>query len=331
MDKKGKSEIAMMPEAGPYLSVVIPLFNEEKSLGELHSRLVGVLKSLDRTYEIIFIDDGSRDSTYKMICDMAKDDPHVVAIQLAKNYGQTAALSAGFDNASGDVIISMDGDLQHDPADLPLFLEKIDEGFDIVSGWRKHRVDNLFMRRLPSFLANRLLALVSGIRIHDFGTTYKAYRREVIKNIELFGEYHRYIPALANQIGASVVEIPIKNINRPKGRSNYNIGRFWPVLLDIIMLKFVVSYLARPLRLFGSMGLLAFLSGFSISFTLSVLSFAKVIGPLRERGALLLFSVFLMLVGLQFIVLGISAEMNSKIYYKVSNKYIYRIKRIEKR
>ena len=214
---------------------------------------------------------------------------------------------------------------------IPLFLEKINEGYDIVSGWRKKRVDNFLIRRLPSLLANKLLMAVSGVKIHDFGTTYKAYRREAIQSMELFGEYHRYIPALAKQIGATVVEIPIQNIVRPKGKSNYGIRRFWPVLLDIIMLKFVVSYLARPLRMFGSLGLAMFLGGFSISLTLMILWIMRVIPTLRDRGAMLLFSVFLMLVGLQFISLGITAEVNSKIYYKVNNKPIYRIKRVVRR
>jgi hypothetical protein len=224
----------------------------------------------------------------------------------------------------------MDGDLQHDPAEIPRFLAALEEGFDLVSGWRKRRVDGP-LRKIPSRIANWLIGWISGVKIHDFGTTYKAYRREFIKNVELFGDYHRYIPALAPDMGASIVEIPIKNIVRAKGRSNYGIRRFWPVLLDIIMLKFVISYMARPLRMFGSMGLASFLAGFAISFSLVVLFVLKVIGPLREHSAMLLLSVFLMLVGLQCIFMGIAAEVNAKVYYKVSDRHIYRIKRIKQR
>lgn len=312
----------------PGLSVVVPLYNEEKNIEELYSRLTDVLKKTGKSYEMIFVNDGSRDNTYSKMKAISAKDPCVISVQLAKNYGQSVALSAGFDQAGGDIIISMDGDLQHDPSDMPLFLEKIAEGYDIVSGWRKKRVDNFVIRRLPSLLANKLLKAVSGIDIHDFGTTYKAYKRDVIKNIELFGEYHRYIPALAQEMGASIIEIPIKNINRIGGKSNYGILRFWPVLLDIIMLKFVLSYLSRPLKIFGSIGLATFLSGFSISAILMILWFVRIIPTLMDRGALLLFSVFLMLVGIQFIVLGISAELNSKIYYRVSRRPVYRIKEV---
>lgn len=310
------------------LSVVIPLYNEQENVLELYTRLDAVTRKSAKTYEIIFVDDGSTDRTFDIVSRIAKDDPHVLVVQLARNFGQSAALSAGFDTAKGNIIISMDGDLQHDPSDLPLFLDKIKEGYDIVSGWRKKRADNILLRQMPSFIANRLLMLVSGVKIHDFGTTYKAYRRDIIKGIELFGEYHRYIPALAKETGASIAEVPIKNINRRKGKSKYGLKRTWAVFLDIIMLKFVISYLTRPLRFFGSIGLMIFLGGVFISGTMLILWMLKYMRALIEHGAMLLFSVFLMLVGVQFIVLGILAEINSKIYYKVNNRPIYRIRRI---
>ncbi|MBN1526884.1 MAG: glycosyltransferase family 2 protein [Candidatus Omnitrophica bacterium] len=321
----------MQQNSAPYLSIVVPFYNEETNAPEMYKRLKGVLADLGKTYELVFVDDGSRDNTYHILRDLALKDPLVSVVQLARNYGQSAALSAGFDNAHGAVIVSMDGDLQHDPADLPLFIEKINEGYDIVSGWRKKRVDNPIMRRLPSFLANKLLAWVSGVDIHDFGTTYKAYRREFIKNVELFGDYHRYIPALAGDMGASIAEIPIKNVVRAKGKSKYGIRRFWPVLLDLIMLKFIVSYFAKPLRFFGSIGLASLLAGFGISLSMVFLFLIGLIGPLRGHSAMLLFSVFLMLMGIQFIVLGITAEINAKVYYKVSNRPVYRIKRVVNR
>jgi len=315
----------------PYISIVVPLYNEETNVLELYTRLKAELQALGKSYEMIFVDDCSKDSTVKIVTDIIRKDPAVTLIQLARNYGQSAALSAGFDSAKGDIIISMDGDLQHDPADLPHFMEKIEEGYDIVSGWRKVRVDNLLIRRLPSRIANIMLQKVSGVDIHDFGTTYKAYRRDFIKNIELFGDYHRYIPALANDMGASIIEIPIKNINRQTGKSNYGIKRFWPVLLDIIMLKFVISYMAKPLRMFGSVGLGIFLTGFLISAWMFLLWCVRIIGTLRDHSAMLLFSVFLMLVGLQFLVFGILAEVNSKIYFKVNDRRVYRVKRILKK
>lgn len=318
----------MKENSVPEISVIVPFYNEETNAREMYRRLKDVLDDTKRSYEIIFVDDGSKDGTYKTIESIAKADPRVIVVQLSRNYGQSAALSAGFDHARGDIIISMDGDLQHDPSDLPLFLKKIDEGYDIVSGWRKKRVDNFLIRRLPSKIANKLLMMVSGVDIHDFGTTYKAYRKEFIKNVELFGDYHRYIPALANDMGASIVEIPIKNINRQKGRSNYGIKRFWPVMLDIIMLKFIVSYMAKPLRIFGSMGLASFLAGFIMSISMLILFCVRVINTLREHIAMLILSVFLMLVGLQFIVFGIMAEINSKVYFRVAGRNVYRIKRI---
>jgi len=318
----------MQKESSPFLSVVVPFYNEETNAAALYNQLTEVLRKTGRTYELIFVDDGSRDKTLAILSEIAAQDPLVTVVQLARNYGQSGALSAGFDRARGDVILSMDGDLQHDPADLPLFLEKIDEGYDIVSGWRKKRVDNFLIRRLPSRIANRLLMMVSGVDIHDFGTTYKAYRKDFIKNVELFGEYHRYIPALANDMGASIIEIPIKNVNRQQGKSNYGIKRFWPVMLDIIMLKFVVSYMARPLRMFGSIGLAAFLGGFSLALGMLILWCFRIINTLREHSAMLLLAVFLMLVGLQFIVVGIMAEITSKVYFKVSDRHVYRVKRI---
>lgn len=316
-----------MKEDNPEISVVVPFYNEETNAGELYKRLKTVLEGTKKRYEVIFVDDGSRDGTFRVLDSIAKTDPHVTVIQLSRNYGQSAALSAGFDEARGDTIISMDGDLQHDPSDLPRFLEKIEEGYDIVSGWRKRRVDNFLIRRLPSMIANRILMRVSGVDIHDFGTTYKAYRKEFIKRVELFGDYHRYIPALANDMGASIVEIPIQNVNRKEGKSNYGILRFWPVMLDIIMLKFIISYMAKPLRIFGSIGLASFLTGFLISLAMMILWCLRIVNTVREHVAMLIFSVFLMLVGLQFIVFGIIAEINSKVYFRVTDRRIYRIKR----
>src|SRR5690349_9831311 len=245
----------------PQLSIVIPLLNEEATLGELHRRLTAVLAGLDRTYEILFVDDGSADGTYFDLCAIAATDPNVRLVKLARNYGQTAALAAGFDRARADVIVAMDGDLQHAPEDLPRLLEKLDEGYDIVSGWRERRVDNYWTRRLPSRIANWLMAKLSGVALHDFGTTFKAYRAVVVKRIELYGDLHRFIPALASWGGARIAEVPIANVPRPQSQSHYGLSRTWRVAADLITVRFLLRYVTRPLHLFGPLGFGALMAG----------------------------------------------------------------------
>src|SRR6266480_3270990 len=206
------------------------------------------------SYEIVFVDDGSRDSTYKILSEIAATDSRVTVVRLRRNFGQTAGLKAGFDFARGEIIISMDGDLQHDPEEIPRFLEKIEEGYDLVSGWRHHRRDHWLMRQLPSRIANWMMAKLSGIDLHDFGTTFKAYRREIIQEIQLYGELHRFIPALASTTGAKIVEVPIENLERKSGKSNYGIGRTVRVFLDLLIVKFLLDYSTRPLQFFGLLG-----------------------------------------------------------------------------
>src|SRR5438093_5422195 len=242
-------------------SIVVPLYDEEQNVRPLYLRIVRVMQEVNDTYQIIFIDDGSRDNTFKIISEICQKDPHVVVIRLRKNFGQTAALKAGFDYSGGDVIISMDGDLQHDPAEIPAFIAKLSEGYDIVSGWRFQRQDRWFTRRVPSRVANWLMAKLCGLELHDFGTTFKAYRREVIKELQLYGELHRFIPALASWSGATIAEIPIKNLTRGSGKSHYGLSRTITVLLDLICIKFLLDYSAKPLHLFGSWGLLSTAAG----------------------------------------------------------------------
>src|SRR5204863_91316 len=230
------------------LSIVIPLHNEEPSLLPLYDRLTAVLESLQKQYEILFVDDASTDRSFELLANLVETDERLKVIRLRRNFGQTAALSAGFHEAEGSVIIAMDGDLQHAPEDIPALMAKIDEGYDIASGWRKQRVDNAITRKIPSRIANWLMAKASGIELRDFGTTFKAYRSEVLKDVNLYGELHRFIPALASFYGARVIEVPIRNVPRATGDSHYGIGRTCRVLFDILTIKFLLKYFTRHIR-----------------------------------------------------------------------------------
>src|SRR5208283_5913619 len=242
-------------------SIVVPLYNESANVTTLYVRLTHVMAALDEPYEIVFVDDGSTDQTPATLQAIYESDSRVRIVTFGRNFGQTAALKAGFDVARGDVIVSMDGDLQHDPEEIPGFVAKIEEGFDIVSGWRAQRRDGWLTRRLPSRIANWMMAKLSGVAVHDFGTTFKAYRRETLKSIQLYGELHRFIPALAAWYGARITEIPINNPPRQNGKSNYGISRTLRVFLDLLSTKFLLDYSTRPLHFFGPIGLLATGSG----------------------------------------------------------------------
>src|SRR6202050_5404323 len=224
------------------LSIVIPIHNEEPSILPLYDRLTLVLEKLRSPYQIIFVDDAPPDRSFDLLANLVETDPRLKVIRLRRNFGQTAALSAGFDEAQGNVIISLDGDLQHAPEDIPALLAKIEEGYDIASGWRKDRVDNAITRKIPSRIANWMMARASGVHLRDFGTTFKAYRSEVIKDINLYGALHRFIPALASFYGARIAEVPIRNVNRAHGDSHYGIGRTFNVLFDILTIKFLLKY-----------------------------------------------------------------------------------------
>ena len=253
----------------PKYSIVVPFHNEEENVTVLYARLKQVMEQVGESFELVLVDDGSTDRTYKLLEEIAAVDSRVLVVKLRRNFGQTSALAAGFDNASGEFILAMDGDLQHDPNEIPDFLEKLEEGYDVVSGWRKERIDNFVMRRFPSRCANWLMAKLSGVDIHDFGTTFKAYRREVIQNIPLYGEMHRFIPALASWYGASICEIPIKNVNRERGKSHYGIGRTFRVFFDLLTIRFLLKYMSRPLHFFGGFGALGIVLGGIFSVVLA--------------------------------------------------------------
>jgi glycosyltransferase involved in cell wall biosynthesis len=312
----------------PLFSVVIPFHNEEGSVCELYERLSEVMTGRYEPAEFILVDDHSTDGTPRILADLA-DDPRVVVIRLKRNYGQTAALAAGFDYAAGETIISMDGDLQHDPADIPALMAVFEEtGCDIVSGWRKNRVDNFLLRRLPSRVANWLMAKLSGVEIHDFGTTFKVYRRDAIKQVKLYGEMHRFIPALASWNGSTVAEVPIRNVVRPGGRSHYGISRTMRVFFDLLTIRLLVRYLTRPLHLFGPAGLLTMSGGLVIAFWLLVEKVINGIDLFAEHGPLMVFAMILFLAGLQLISTGLIGELVSRTYFESQGKPIYTIERV---
>lgn len=321
----------METESAVKFSVVVPLYNEEGSVDRLHCQLSRVMREFGQAYEILFVDDGSSDQTADIIEDLSGIDPSLRVITLGRNFGQTAALKAGFDAARGDVIISMDGDLQHDPAEIPRFIEKLDEGFDIVSGWREKRNDTWLTRRLPSRIANWMMAQISGVPLHDFGTTFKAYRRETIQSIPLYGELHRFIPAFAAWSGARIVEIPITNPPRQYGKSNYGISRTFRVFLDLLSTKFLLDYSTKPLHFFGLFGLLATgLGGFSgILLLLQKLFLHRQV--FASNIALAIAAAVMFVAGVQILCLGLASEILCRTYYESQQKPIYAIKSREVR
>ncbi len=314
-----------MPRTDPHLSIVVPLFNEVATLPELHRRLKTVLFSLGVSAEIIYVDDGSVDGTAQTLASIASSDPTVRFVPLARNYGQTAALAAGFDTATGDVIVAMDGDLQHAPEEIPKLIGKLDEGYDIVSGWREQRVDNYWTRRLPSRIANWLMARLSGVTLHDFGTTFKAYRSPVIKRIRLYGDLHRFIPALASWDGAKIAEVPIANIPRPQNASHYGLSRTWRVLADLITVRFLLRYVTRPLHLFGPLGFVSFAIGAAAG--LWVIATRVITGApvFLAHGPLLLLSAVLVQTGVMLIGMGLLAELLTRIYMDGRHRRIYTV------
>jgi glycosyltransferase involved in cell wall biosynthesis len=308
------------------ISVVIPFYNEEENIQLLFNKLVAVLDTLAETSEMVFVDDGSKDETFRELKQIQSLDKRVWVIRLRRNFGQSAAFSAGFDFAHGDVIITMDGDLQNDPADIPKLLEKIHEGYDVVSGWRKKRQDTFITRRLPSQCANALISQVTGVKLHDYGCSLKAYRKEVVKNIRLYGELHRFIPALASWMGISVAEVPVNHFPRKHGKSKYGLGRTLKVFLDLITVKFLLDYATRPLQIFGLAGMISLFFGFIIALYLTVLRLFFHQG-LSDRPILLL-AVMLIVLGVQLIMMGLLGEMVVRTYHESQGKPIYMIREV---
>jgi len=296
------------------ISVVIPAYNEEENVPRLYEKLKKVLEALGEDYEIIFVDDGSTDKTPEILKELAEKDSRVKVIRFKRNYGQTAAMYAGFEHAKGDVIITMDADLQNDPEDIPKLLEKMKEGYDIVSGWRKDRKDPFLSRKLPSTIANWVISKVTGVHLHDYGCTLKAYKADVAKRYRLYGDMHRFLPALAKRFGAKIAEIPVKHHPRLYGKSKYGIDRTIRVILDIFLVKFLNEYITRPLYLFGGLGFLLLFLGILVGL---YLTFVKlVLGQDIGHRPLLILSVLLILSGIQLVSTGIIAELIVRTYYE---------------
>lgn len=316
----------MMEELSLDLSVVIPVFNEESSLESLHQELEGVLSGLGLTYEIIAVDDGSTDKSFEKLKEIQQRQPHLHIIRFRRNFGQTAALSAGFRYARGRVIVPMDADGQNDPADIPRLLEKLQEGYDIVSGWRKERKDNTVTRTLPSRIANWMIGRITGVRLHDYGCTLKAYRAESLKSIRLYGEMHRFIPALARWGGGKVTELVVNHRPRQHGKTKYGLNRIFKVLLDLITIKFLESFSTKPIYVFGGLGFLclfgSFVSGVVVLYMKAAMNFSM------NRNPLLIVSTMLMTTAVQFVLMGLLAEILVRTYHESQNRPTYVIEQI---
>ncbi len=312
----------------PYLSIVLPIYNEVESIPHLLEELVPILDEIGHPFEIICVDDGSSDGSFDELVKLHQQDERVRVVRFRRNFGQTAAFAAGFDRAEGELVITMDADLQNDPADIPKLLEKIDGGFDVVSGWRTERwkegAASFITRKLPSMTANWLISTGTGVHLHDYGCALKAYRGEVVKSINLYGDLHRFIPAIASYYGVNVAEVPVKYRSRQFGRSKYGLGRITRVILDLLTVRFLLSYSTRPIQIFGLLGIGSFALGVLIGIYLSVMKLVTGIA-LSERPMLLL-AILLVMIGVQFVTMGLLGELIVRTYHESQGKPIYTVR-----
>jgi glycosyltransferase involved in cell wall biosynthesis len=307
----------------PEISLFLPVLDEEENLRPMHVRIAAALDALGKTAEVIYVDDGSTDNSLKVLRDLADEDDRVRVISLRRNYGQTAAMSAGIDAAKGEILIPMDADLQNDPADIARLLEKLDEGFDVVSGWRRNRQDKLISRKIPSQIANRIISWIGGVHLHDYGCSLKAYRREVIQDVKLYGEMHRFIPIYASWAGARVTEIPVDHHARTMGKSKYGISRTIKVVFDLITIKFMAEYHTKPLYVFGGFGMLAFFISMIAGVWAIVLKFygtSFILTPLP------IITVVMLAISVQFFLMGLLAELLVRTYHESQDKAIYAVR-----
>jgi dolichol-phosphate mannosyltransferase len=312
--------------SSPTVSIVIPIFNEVDSVEPLYQSLRAAMEPTGYSWEVVFADDGSTDGSTARLRKLHAEQAGVRVVELRRNFGQTAAMVAGFDHAGGEIIIAMDGDLQNDPKDIPRLIEKLGEGYDVVSGWRANRQDGFWLRRLPSRMANWLISITTGTYLHDYGCTLKAYRREIIQDLKLYGEMHRFIPALLGGNGARIAELPVSHHARCYGRSKYGIARTIRVLLDLLLVKFSLSFLTKPLQIFGLIGLLAFAPGAAIC---TYLVFARIfLGQQLADRPLFLLGILLTMIGTQFVSMGILAEIQIRTYHESSNKPTYLVREL---
>jgi len=305
------------------ISIVIPVFNEVKNIPFLYDEIKTSLNDKYDNHEIIFVNDGSNDGSLEKLRALSKKDNFVKVINFRKNFGQSAAISAGFEYSQGEIVVTLDADLQNDPADIPMIIDKVREGYDIVNGWRKNRKDKFLSKKLPSFFGNKLVSFITGVKLHDYGCTLRGFKKDVVNNLKLYGEMHRYIPAIASRIGIKSIEVPVNHRKRMFGKSKYGLGRTFRVILDLISIKYLLSFSYRPLQIFGSLGLImmgtGFLSGLYISYE-------KYFNGASANRPLLTFTVLLLFLGFQIITLGLLAEMLTRVYHEGLNKNVYTIR-----
>jgi len=317
-----------LSQSSDTISIVIPLYNERENIADLVKRVTETMQSVDLSYELILVDDGSTDGSIELLAKLQLLEPNIKVIELRRNFGQTAALAAGFDHARGNIIVPLDGDLQNDPADIPRLIEKLNEGYDVVSGWRRKRKDKFITRKIPSWFANKIIGFFTGVKLHDYGCTLKAYRREVVEHVNLYGEMHRFIPAIANWAGAKVTEMEVTHHPRTRGKTKYGLSRTVKVIFDLITVKFLGTFSTKPLHVFGLIGFFTFLMGcLSGAYVL----YRKFISdpPLSmNRNPLLSLTAMLMIMSVVFVLMGLLAEMQCRTYHESQNKPTYVVRKI---
>lgn len=311
-------------QSTPELSLFLPVLDEEENLRPLHAKIRAALKSLGKTAEVIYVDDGSTDKSLEILKEIAAEDETVRVVSLRRNYGQTAAMSAGIDAARGQILIPMDADLQNDPQDIARLLEKLNEGYDVVSGWRRNRRDNLFSRKIPSQIANKIISWIGGVPLHDYGCSLKAYRREVIQDVRLYGEMHRFIPIYASWVGARVTEIPVAHHARTRGKSKYGISRTLKVVFDLMTIKFMASYQTKPIYVFGTFGMIAFLLSLIAGAWAFFLKFVEGVSFILTP--LPVIAIVMLAISVQFFLMGLLAEMLVRTYHESQDKTIYTVR-----
>lgn len=324
MNQAKLKAVSEIEKPAPELSLFLPVLDEEQNLRPMHAKISKALNSLGKTAEVIYVDDGSTDNSFQILKEIAAEDSRVRIISLRRNYGQTAAMSAGIDAAKGEILIPMDADLQNDPRDIARLLSKLDEGYDVVSGWRKNRQDKLISRKIPSQIANRIISLIGGVPLHDYGCSLKAYRRDVIQDVKLYGEMHRFIPIYASWAGARVAEISVEHHARTMGKSKYGISRTLKVVFDLMTIKFMASYQTKPIYVFGTFGLTAFLLSIFAGLWAFVLKFGY--GTSFILTPLPMIAIVLLAISMQFFLMGLLAEMLVRTYHESQDKTTYTVR-----
>ncbi|MGL4370551.1 MAG: glycosyltransferase family 2 protein [Spirochaetota bacterium] len=315
----------MAIKKGIYLSIVLPVYNEEENIELQYKRIIETVTPLKKSFEIIFVDDGSRDKSFELLSHIAKKDKRVKVVQFRRNFGQTAAMAAGIDHSIGEVIVFMDADLQNEPADIAKLLDKIEEGYDVVSGWRSNRKDRLISRKIPSKIANRLISKVTGVPLHDLGCSLKAYRSDVLKKVKLYGEMHRFIPIHASWVGAKIIELPVGHHPRQFGKSKYGLKRTFKVMLDLMTVKFLGTFATKPIYLYGGLGFV--LTGLSVVCGISTILMKYFLGYNMTGNPFLLLTVMFFLLAMILILMGIQSEMLIRIYHEAQNITPYHVKK----